>query len=89
MLLEGYDFTLRAYVLRKAGDDRVRLTMTPTAAQLNPVFLITGWTAPSVRVYLDGEEMGSDRFQAQLGADGLTVWVAGHFATSIEFAFMA
>jgi len=89
VLLEGYDFALRAYVIRKTGADDVRLVMMPTAPQINPVFLITGWDGSQVRVFVDGEELGSDRCRAQINDNKLVVWVAGHFATSVEFAFMA
>ncbi len=89
VLLEGYDFALRAYVIRKSGDDRVRLAMTPTAPQINPVFLIDGWATPGVRVFLDGQELGNDRFQAQISDHVLTIWVSGRFATSAQFTFLA
>jgi hypothetical protein len=89
VLLEGYDFALRAYVLRKTGDNRIRLTMKPIAPQINPVFLINGWTAPDVCVYLNGQELDSSRFRAQVCGHDLTVWVAGHFSESIEFGFLA
>jgi hypothetical protein len=89
VLLEGYDFALRAYILRKSGDDRVRLTMTPTVPQINPVFVVDAWTAPHVRVYLDGEELGSDRFQAQVQGQELAVWISGHFEAAVDIAFIA
>jgi hypothetical protein len=89
VLLEGYDYALRAYVLRKTGADHVRLVMTPRAPQINPVFVINTWTAPNVRVHLDGQELGSDRFQAQVSGDEATIWVSGRFAESTEFVFLA
>jgi hypothetical protein len=89
VLLEGYDFALRAYVLRKTGEDRVRLTMTPSALQINPVFLISGWNAPGVRISVEGEELGGDRYVAQACADGMSIWVSGEFAAPAEFVFLA
>jgi hypothetical protein len=68
VLLEGYDFSLRAYTFRKQGEDRVELIMTPKAPQINPVFLINGWSAPGVRVRVDGGELAPERFRAQVKA---------------------
>ena len=88
VLLEGYDFALRAYMLRKTGADDVRLVMTPGAPQINPVFVIDTWTSPAVQVYVDGKELQDDQFQAQVCAGELVVWVAGRYAASTEFAFL-
>ena len=79
VLLEGYDYALRAYTFRKQGEDRVRLTMTPTAPQVNPVFLITGWCSPGVRVSVNDEPLAPERFRAQVCGHDLTVWVQGKF----------
>jgi hypothetical protein len=87
VLLEGYDFALRAYVLRKTGADRVRLVMRPSAPQINPVFVIDRWQGAHVRVCVDGQELHRDCFAAQVNDGELTVWVAGRFAASAEFAF--
>ena len=89
VLLEGYDFALRAYILRKTGADAVRLVMTPGAPQINPVFVIDTWSSPSVHVCVDGQELRADQFQAQVHADELVVWVAGRYAATTEFAFFA
>ena len=87
VLLEGYDYALRAYTFRKQGEDRVRLTMTPTAPQVNPVFLITGWCSPGVRVSVNDEPLAPERFRAQVCGHDLTVWVQGKFEqpTGIDF----
>jgi hypothetical protein len=87
VLLEGYDYALRAYTFRKRGEDRVRLTMTPTAPQVNPVFLITGWRSPGVRVSVNDEPLAAERFRAQVCGHDLTVWVQGKFEqpTGIDF----
>ena len=89
MLLEGYDYALRAYTFRKRGEDRVRLTMTPTAPQVNPVFLITGWASPGVTVSVDGKPLTAERFRAQVCGHDLTVWVEGKFAEPTDFTFAA
>ena len=89
VLLEGYDFALRAYILRKTGADEVRLVMAPGAPQINPVFVIDTWSSPAVQVCVDGKELRSDQFAAQVHAGELVVWVAGRYAATTEFAFIA
>jgi hypothetical protein len=87
VLLEGYDYALRAYAFRKTGNDRLSLTMAPSVPQINPVFLIDGWTSPGVSVRIDGEALPANRFQAQVSGHDLTVWVEGRYAQPTEFAF--
>ncbi len=89
VLEEGYDFSLRAYTIRKQGEDRVRLTMRPRAPQINPVFLINGWTAPGVTVTLDGRALDTQCYQAQIHEQDLIVWIEGRFAQPVELAFVA
>lgn len=91
VLLEGYDYSLRAYTFRKQGDDRMRLTLTPrpNAPQINPVFLINGWRASHVVLRIDDQEVPSKRYRFQRSGDDLVVWVEGHFAQSTEFGFSA
>jgi hypothetical protein len=87
VLEEGYDFSLRAYSFRKKGDDRVSITLTPSAPQINPVFLINGWSAPDVHVMLDGTQVDSSRYRAQMNGNDLTVWVEGTFTEPTGFMF--
>ncbi len=89
VLLEGYDYALRAYTFRKYGEDRVELTMRPTASQINPVFLISGWTAPDVQIMLNDKPLDTDQFQAQVSGHDLIVWVQGKFEESTHFRFLA
>ena len=72
MLLEGYDYSLRAQTFRKTGADQVDFKLDPRpeqmalgtrtgqsdaviVPQINPVFLINGWSSPGARVSIDGE----------------------------------
>ena len=89
VLLEGYDYALRAYTFRKTGEDRMSLTMTPSVAQINPVFLVNGWTSPGVNVQVNGELLPADRCQTQVSGHDLTLWVEGRFDQATEFAFTA
>lgn len=89
VLLEGYDYSLRAYTFRKTGEDRMSLTMTPTVPQINPVFLVDGWTSPGVTVHVNGQALPAERYTAQVSGHDLTLWVEGTFAQPVEFAFTA
>jgi hypothetical protein len=88
VLLEGYDYSLRAYTFRKVGEDRVRITMKPSAPQINPVFLINGWTSAGVRVFTGGKELGSEAYCSQVSGHDLTIWVQGTFEQPVDFEFL-
>ncbi|MCZ7679288.1 MAG: hypothetical protein M5U28_11235 [Sandaracinaceae bacterium] len=64
------------------------LTMNPTAPQLNPVFLINGWTSPGVQVLVDDRPLDRDRYRAQVYGHDLTVWVQGRFEKTTKFSFI-
>jgi hypothetical protein len=87
VLLEGYDYSLRAYVFRKQGPDRLAITMIPSIPQINPVFLINGWSSDGVIVNMDGNLLPPGQFQAQVSGHDLTIWIDGRFdrETQIEF----
>jgi len=87
VLLEGYEYPLRAYTFRKTGEDRVEITMIPTAPQINPVFLINGWTSARVRIVVDGQELSEDAFTAQISGHDLTVWLPGRFTKETQIRF--
>ena len=89
VLLEGYDYALRAYTFRKKGNDQVSLTMTPSAPQINPVFLINGWTAPEVRVTVNDRPLDAAQYRSQIYGHDLTVWVEGRFDQPTKFSFEA
>lgn len=89
VLLEGYDYALRAYVLRKTGDDRVALRFVPQAMQINPVFVINGWTAPTARVAIDGRMLGADEFCTQIHERDLVVWIRGRLSREVQITFVA
>jgi hypothetical protein len=102
VLLEGYDWSLRAQTFRKQGEDRVEFAMDPhseemamgtktghsasnVVAQINPVFVINGWTAPGARVFVDGQELPARRYATQVHDHDLTVWVEGRFEQETQF----
>lgn len=89
VLLEGYDFSLRAYVIRKTGEDRVELTMTPTVKQVNPVFLINGWTSPDVVIDVDGSPLARELYEYQVSGEDMTIWIKGSFDEATKFSFRA
>ncbi|NLJ68270.1 MAG: hypothetical protein GX341_03010 [Firmicutes bacterium] len=53
----------------------MKLTLKPTAAQVNPVFVINGWNTPRVAVRVNGAELSQAGFQFQVAGHDLIVWV--------------
>lgn len=87
VLYEGYDFSIRGYVIRKIGADQVRLHMRPGAAQVDPVFLVTDWTCPDVMVAVDGQTLPPERWQHQSTDQGeLVLWLSGRFDQLTEIS---
>lgn len=85
VLLEGYDYSVRAYIFRKYGADRVTFTMKPSAPQINPVFVVNGWTSPGVVLSIDGDEVDDGKYRAQVTGEDLVIWVAGTFEHATQF----
>lgn len=79
VLFEGYDYSQRAFVIRKAGRDEVRLTLVPGVPQVNPVFVVTGWRAGEVRVVVDDVPRDAPAVRCQKRGDEIVVWISGTF----------
>jgi len=98
VLVEGYDFSLRAQCFRKQGEDRLEFTLDPTVykralkastmssgdtetvPQINPVFVVDGWTAVGARVQVDGEDVPAADYAAQVSGHDLVLWLKRRFA---------
>lgn len=86
VLFEGYDFGLRAYVIRKQGRDRVRFRLRPGEVQWHPAFVVTGWESAGAVVQVDGAEpaAGSVAVQWNRARSELVVWLEGRFSAPCE-----
>lgn len=89
VLVEGYDYSLRAYTFRKQGADRVTFSMYPSEPQLNPVFVIDGWTAPEVVVRINGNTLATDQYQSQISGHDLVLWLPGQIDRETRFEVVA
>lgn len=89
VLLEGYDYSLRAHTFRKHGADEVRFVMTPSRPQINPVFVISGWHAPTTSIAVDGTPLAEDQYRTQCSGSDLVVWMEGVFDHRTEFSLLA
>lgn len=87
VLMEGYDFALRAFVIRKQGRDVVSLTMSPRQSQMNPVFVVTDWASPSVEVRINNHIVSDETVRFQIEGSELIVWVNGRFDKDTHFHF--
>ena len=75
VLYEGYAFSERAYQFRKMEGNKVSFIMRPKVDVINPVTRVIGWAGPSVSVFLDGNPLNTESFQAQLEGNDLLVWI--------------
>lgn len=89
VLVEGYDYSIRAYTFRKTGEDRVAFVMHPDEPQINPVFVIDGWTAAEVVVSMNGSQLESEMFQYQISEHDLVLWLSGQINIETRFEFTA
>ncbi len=89
VLLEGYDYALRAYTFRKTGADQVRLTMKPSVTQVNPVFLINGWKSPHLNLLINKKIVAPEQYSYQISGQDIVIWIRGEFSQETEFEFKA
>ncbi|MFW5972294.1 MAG: hypothetical protein ACOCRL_02280 [Bacillota bacterium] len=88
VLLEGYDYSLRAYTFRKSGADQFKFNMIPSAIQVNPVFLVNGWKSPELTILVNGEKLAVEEYCHQINGQDMTVWIKGKFGCESEFEFI-
>ncbi|MFW6035315.1 MAG: hypothetical protein ACOCRZ_03575 [Halothermotrichaceae bacterium] len=88
VLLEGYDYSLRAYTFRKKGVDKVEFTMKPSKTQINPVFMINGWKSPEVNVMVNGERLSSEKYNYQISGQDMIIWLKDKIAKETSFKFI-
>lgn len=89
VLFEGYDFSLRAYVIRKTGKDQVRFFVVPGAVQIDPVFVVTGWLSERAHVLVDGRALADGAWRSQWTADGqLVIWISGRIERPREISIV-
>lgn len=87
VLFEGYDFSVRAYVIRKTGEDCVRFWLRPETVQCDPAFVVAGWREGAPRVSVNGKTLSAQSWRSQRGPDGeLIVWISGRFEEATEIA---
>ncbi|MFW6308429.1 MAG: hypothetical protein ACOC1S_00265 [bacterium] len=89
VLLEGYDYALRAYTFRKTGPDKMKFKMEPDSTQINPVFLVTGWKSSTLNIQVNGKKLTQDQYSFQTKSQEMTVWIKGKFTENTDFEFTA
>ena len=86
---EGFDYSARAHVicLSASAADRadleLRLLPVPAAPVIDPVFSVSGWTAPveHLELSVDGTVIEANGFRAQTSGHDLVVWLRGRYRT--------
>ena len=74
---EGYAFAQRAHEFRMLEGVELAFDMAPTAAVVNPVFVLNNWPGEAVRIGWGSREVDPASIQTQREEDDLVVWVQG------------
>jgi hypothetical protein len=74
---EGYAFAQRAHEFRMLGGSAVEFDMVPTAATINPVFVLNGWPSDGVRIAWGSRRVPAEDVVTQREEEDLVVWVRG------------
>jgi len=74
---EGYAFAQRAHEFRLLEPAGIEFDVVPTAAVVNPVFVLNRWPADSVRVQWGARPLEQENVVTQRQDDDLVVWVNG------------
>jgi hypothetical protein len=74
---EGYAFAQRAHEFRILSASSLEFEMVPTAATVNPVFVLNGWPTDDVRIAWGSRDVERDALAVQREGDDLVVWVRG------------
>jgi hypothetical protein len=72
---EGYAFAQRAHEFRLLVETDLEFDMVPTAATVNPVFLLNNWPSDDVRIAWGHRDLSADDLVVQREDDNLIVWV--------------
>ncbi|MBA3416297.1 MAG: hypothetical protein H0U10_13830 [Chloroflexia bacterium] len=86
---EGYAFAQRAHEFRMLEGSAVAFDLVPTAATVNPVFVLNGWPAADVAIDWGARRLDRDRFVVQREDEDLVVWVQGEVTYPLRIAISA
>ncbi|MFW6035706.1 MAG: hypothetical protein ACOCRZ_05570 [Halothermotrichaceae bacterium] len=81
VLYEGYDYSKRAYIFRKSGEEEIRFKFTPDTdkKQINPVFIIEDWDSPKVSLRVNNINIDNDKYFTQVFEGKLVIWIKSEF----------
>ena len=74
---EGYAFAQRAHEFRILTAGALEFDMVPTAATINPVFVLNNWPTDGVHITWGSRDVERDAVAVQREDDNLVVWVKG------------
>jgi hypothetical protein len=74
---EGYAFAQRAHEFRMLEGEEFVFEVHPTAAVVNPVFLLNNWPADGTRIAWGSREIDAGDVAIQREEDNVVVWMQG------------
>lgn len=86
---EGYAFAQRAHEFRMLEGTDVEFEMTPTAAVVNPVFVLNRWPTESVRMTWGSRRVEPEDLVVQRENEDLVVWVRGEVTYPLRVGISA
>jgi hypothetical protein len=86
---EGYAFAQRAYEFRILDGTELVFDMIPTAAVVNPVFILNNWPGESVRIGWGSRHVDQSSIQTQREEEDLVVWVEGEVTYPLRITISA
>ncbi|MBC8254405.1 MAG: hypothetical protein H8E35_10250 [Ardenticatenia bacterium] len=86
---EGYAFAQRAHEFRMLEGSSLEFEMVPTAATVNPVFILNRWPADTVEIMWGSRSVDQSDIVTQPESDDLVVWVKGNLTYPLRLKMSA
>lgn len=74
---DGYAFAQRAHQFRLLAGSTIEFDLTPTAATINPVFVLTDWPTDALAIDWGSRRVDAEDIVTQREGDDLVAWVRG------------
>jgi hypothetical protein len=74
---EGYAFAQRAHEFRMLEGEELVFDVVPTAAVVNPVFLLNNWPADGARIAWGSRDIDARDVAVQREEENVVVWMQG------------
>ena len=89
VVYEGYAFAQRSHEFRLLTETGIEFEVTPTAAVVNPVFVLNRWPADDVVVQWGSRTVDPEHIVTQREGDDLVVWIKGEITYPLRLRISA